>query len=291
MGQIVGAVGVPHHPSFPALAGEDTAFAAELRRLYGTVAETLRALRPDVLVMYSSDHLNTFFTTMPTFTIGVCEQTDGPIDRPDSPSYRVDVDHGLGRELHRLLVDAGFDLAVTHEFGLDHTFMVPYHFLAAGLGAAVVPVFINGLMPPVPRSERCFSFGRAMRAAIESIPDGKRIAIIASGSVSLDLGGVHHGPDGEHHSFEYDGVPNSGWVDQVAEMLRAGATTELLHAATADMLASAGNIGGELVNWIATVAALDAVPPVFVERQGGLGNVFAAWDLQPVADRLSGVAR
>jgi aromatic ring-opening dioxygenase catalytic subunit (LigB family) len=279
MGELVGAVGVPHHPAFPALATEDSAFARELRRLYGEVEKRLRAVAPDVLVIVSSDHLNHYFAEVPTFGIGVAEETIGPCDRPDSRAYKLSVDARLAGHLLQESVTAGFDVARSYEFALDHSFVVPYHFLASGLDVDVVPVFVNGLVPPVPSAQRCFDIGRAIRNAIESADDGKRVAVVASGSVSLDLGGVHEGPAEQHPSLRYDGVPNSEWVDEVVDRLGAGELADVVKGATTERMASAGNIAAEFLNWVSMLGMLDPRAPEFVERQGPLGNVFAAWRL------------
>lgn len=281
MGELVAAVGVPHHPNFPALATEETMFARELNRLYGDVATLLRSAAPDVLVIVSSDHLNHYFAEMPTFGIGIAEETVGPCDRPDSPSYKISVDAHLAGHILRETVTDGFDVARSYEFGLDHSFVVPYHFLAADLDVDIVPVFVNGLLPPVPSAQRCFDIGRSIREAIESAEDGRRAAVVASGSVSLDLGGVHDGPADQHPALRYDGIPNSQWVDEVVEQLSVGASTELVTSATTAKMASAGNIAAEFLNWVTMFGMFEPQTPDYVERQGPLGNVFAAWPLAP----------
>lgn len=279
MGELVGAFGVPHHPNFPALAAEDTSFARSLRRLYGEVEKRLASVEPDVLLIFSSDHLNHYFAEVPTFGIGVAEETVGPCDRPDSPPYRMSVDMRLAGHILRKSVDAGFDLARTHEFALDHSFVVPYHFLASRLSVDIVPVFVNGLLPPVPSARRCFDIGRTIRDSISSADDGKRVAVIASGAISLDLGGVHDGPRDAPASYRYEGVPDSGWVDEVVGHLRSGSVDDLVTGATTRRLAGAGNIAAEFLNWIAMLGMFEGEAPDFVERQGQFGNVFAAWPL------------
>ena len=71
MAEIVAAFGVPHTPNFPALVakqGPDCRTA----QLYAQVAALLHDASPDVLVIYTDDHFNTFFlNNFPTFAIGV----------------------------------------------------------------------------------------------------------------------------------------------------------------------------------------------------------------------------
>lgn len=290
MCELVGAVGVPHHPSFPALANEDTVFAHELHRLYGEIAQRLRSLEPDVLVIVSSDHFNHYFAEVPTFCIGVAEETVGPCDRPDSPPYELSIDSQLAGHLLRESVAAGFDVARSHEFALDHSFLVPYHFLASDLDVDIIPVFLNGLLPPLPSAQRCVDLGRTLADAITSAADDKRVAVIASGSVSLDLGGLHDGPVEAHPSFAYDGVPDSAWVDEVVERLAAGDVADIVRAATTGRMAGAGNIAGEFLNWLMMLGMAQPQAPDFIERQGPLGNVFAAWPLSGGVGASSGGA-
>src|SRR5262245_15290686 len=99
MAKIVAAVGVPHTPNFPALVakqGPDCPTA----RLYAEVAKHLHAAKPDVLVIYTDDHFNTFFLdNFPIFAIGVADETSGPNDQTAMPSYRVAVQASLASHL------------------------------------------------------------------------------------------------------------------------------------------------------------------------------------------------
>jgi len=52
---------------------------------------------------------------------------------------------------------------------------------------------------------------------------------------------------------------------------------ELLNATTSSQLAKAGNIAGELLNWIAMLGVLGKRRPAYLEAQPDFGNAFAAW--------------
>lgn len=272
MAQVVGAFGVPHTPMYPLQAREDTPLGHEIGRLYGEVATRLSELAPDVLVVFSTDHFHTFFADLPIFAIGIAESTYGPSDQPDLPAYSVPVDHSLARHLLSHTVKAGFDVAMSQEFTLDHTFMVPYHFLARELKVPIVPVFVNGLVAPTPTAARCLALGAQLAEGIDASGEAKRVAILASGSFSLDLGGIHEGgPDG--------GVPDSPWVDEVVTYLRESKRSELISETTDERMAKAGNIGGELLNWIAMLGTFAPTAPTYLERQGTIGHAYGAWDL------------
>ena len=65
----------------------------------------------------------------------------------------------------------------------------------------IVPVYTNIFAPPMPRPSRFVELGRALRRMVEAWPSDKRVAIIGTGHLSLELGGPRqfgpHGPDPE----------------------------------------------------------------------------------------------
>ena len=273
MAEIVAAFGVPHTPNFPALVakqGPDCRTA----RLYAEVARHLRAARPDVLVIYTDDHFNTFFLdNFPIFAIGIADQTCGPNDQTAMPSYRVAVQASLAEHLRAKAIAAGFDLSLAQDFDLDHSIMVPLHFLTPEMAIPIVPFFINGLAPPLPTSQRCYALGKTVSAAIADWGQDKRVALIGSGSFSLEIGGPKI-PLGERA-----GTPDPGWAARVQQHLEHGRVGELVEEATAARLARAGNIGGELLNWIAMLGAVGSRKPAFIAPEIEHGHAYAAWRL------------
>ena len=100
MAEIVAGFGVPHTPMFPALVAREGP-ASETAQLYRNVAEHLCAVDPEVLVIFDSDHLNTFFLdNFPTLSIGLSDHTTGPNDgTPGLPRYSVPVSESLAGHL------------------------------------------------------------------------------------------------------------------------------------------------------------------------------------------------
>ncbi len=135
----------------------------------------------------------------------------------------------------------------------------------------IVPIFINGLSPPLPAARRCFALGEMVRRAIENWPKDTRVAIVASGSFSLEIGGprISHG--------KRSGVPDPDWASNVLTRLKRAEVNELLNEATSDRLMKAGNIGGELLNWIAMLGAIGPRRPRFIEPQIDHGHAYAVW--------------
>src|SRR5215467_15255041 len=75
MAEIVAGFGVPHTPMFPALVAREGP-ESETAQLYRSVADHLRAVEPEVLVIFDSDHLNTFFLdNFPTLSVGLSDHT------------------------------------------------------------------------------------------------------------------------------------------------------------------------------------------------------------------------
>ncbi len=286
MVEVVGGVGVPHTPHFPRIVDqrEPPGLAREIARLYGEVARQLRALDPDVLVVFTADHYNTFFvSSLPVFSIGVAPSAAGPSDYPELPRHRVPIAAALARRLQAHLVRAEFDVGVSQEFEFDHPVTVPLHFLTPRMDVPVVPVFIGALCPPLPPARRCLALGAAIRAALETDPDlrlqveggrggrSPRVAALASGSFSLEIGG----PRISDHS--HTGVPAPAWFERVLGLLRAGRVGQLVEEATEQRLAEAGNAGGELLLWIAMLGMLGPSAPCLLEAQPEFGHAYGAW--------------
>ena len=171
MGEIVAGFGVPHMPMFPAMVAREGP-GCETAQLYRAVAEQLDAVQPDALVVFDSDHLNTFFLdNYPTLSVGVTDQTSGPNDgTPGVPRCTVPVDEQLADRLYAFGLASGFDLALTQEFEVDHSVLVPLHFLTPGMQLPIVPLFINGIVPPLPAGSAL------LRAGPDGAPGGRGAA-------------------------------------------------------------------------------------------------------------------
>jgi protocatechuate 4,5-dioxygenase beta chain len=269
---IVAALGVPHTPSLPAQVAREGP-GSDAAQLFDAVERHLRAVQPDVLVIFDSDHLNTFFLdNLPLLSIGVAASTGGPNDgTPALPRCEVPIHESLAQYVRVESIAAGYELGVTQEFEVDHSILVPLHFLTPAFDVPIVPIFIGGIVPPLPMARRCLGLGQAVRDAVAAWPEHLRVAVLASGSISLDIGGPL-APRGH-----ISGVADEAWVMQVVDYLQRSAIDELVEASTADRLARAGNIGGELLNWIALLGAIGPRQPVLVEPRMAHGDVYAAW--------------
>jgi hypothetical protein len=272
MASIVGAIGVPHNPNFPEMVvrrgeGCDTA------RSYQKVAAEFAALRPDAALIFTTDHLNTFFfENLPLLAIGVGDAFTGPNDDvPTVSRTRVPSLAGFARHIHAAAVEAGFELALVQDFEVDHSVIVPLHFLSPDQRVPVIPVFVSTHNAPRPTARRCFALGEAVRAAVQSWPEPLRVVVIGSGSFSFDVHG-HLSPPGR-----LVGVPDPEWVSEIGEYLQRNRISDLIVAATPARFSRAGNVSGEILNWIAMLGTIDSRKLAWLEPEAEFGNSYAVW--------------
>jgi hypothetical protein len=168
--------------------------------------DQLMALRPEVLVVIGDDQRELFLDDiMPAISVFWGNSLD---DRPPGaesypatmesayPYYHADQDDtyqtepDLGLHLVSHLVESGFDVAQFTEQpagrSLGHAFTFIYRRLLEGLPRLpLVPIMLNTYYPPnQPTPARCVQLGHALRAAIDSWPRDRRVALIASGGLT-----------------------------------------------------------------------------------------------------------
>lgn len=257
MTKVVVGVGVPHTPFFPGIA-EKHGDSSRMVMLFKRARQEMESASPDLIVMFTSDHfVSFFFDNMPTFCVGAFEHADGPCELSRMmPQYRVRGSPMFATELLKFGIENNFDLASSEETKLDHATLVPLHFLAPNMQIPVVPIFIKALAEPLPLASRCLALGHMVRRFIDQRPASERVAIMASGSFSLEVGGPRMG------------YVNRNWHAFVVECLRRGNLDELVNKATAENMRAAGNTGGELLLWIAMMGALGDCKLKFIEPDG-----------------------
>ena len=163
------------------------------------------------------------------------EDLVGPAERP--------ADKALARHIIAALRAEDFDVAVSDrlkpEAGLGHAFSFLYQNLLPGTDIPVVPVMINTLYPPnQPTPKRCYALGQALRRAVDTWPEDKRVAVVASGGLS------HTIIDEELDHRTMDAIMNSDGAALMAlpqDSLQLGTS--------------------EILNWIAAAGAMDSMEP------------------------------
>jgi len=272
MAQIVAGFGVPHTPVFPFFVKRDGP-DCETAKLFAAQKEQLAAARPDVIVMFDTDHLNTFFLdNLPIFAVGVDKAFSGPNDEPrEMPIYTIPSAVDLAAHIRKAVVEDGFDAALTQHFSVDHSVAVPLHFLTPDMSIPVIPFFISGHLPPLPPARRCYALGQAVARAIAAWPAALRVVIMGSGSFSLEVAGPRMAPG------RTDGVPDPDWALRVIKYLEQQQIEKLISEATPYQLLKAGNVGGELLNWIAMLGAIGDRKPNYVAPQMQNGHAYGVW--------------
>ena len=272
MAQIVGGFGVPHTPVFPMFVKRDGP-DCEIAKLFGAQKNDLAATRPDVIVMFDTDHLNTFFLdSLPIFAMGVDKSFRAPNDEPPTvPNYVVPSAPDLAAHIRATGVAAGFDVGVTENFSVDHSVTVPLHFLTPEMNVPVIPFFISGHIPPLPSAQRCYALGEAVGRAIEAWPENKRVVVMGSGSFSLEVGGPRMAPG------RSDGVPDPDWAMRIIKLLESQHIDTLIKESTQHQMLKAGNVGGEVLNWIAMLGAIGNRKPNYIAPQLQNGHAYGVW--------------
>ena len=250
MAEIVAAMAMTHSPGLTGWftrASEDyqhqalTALAEMRRRL--------EEARPDVLVMFSNDHLlNWPINNVPEYTVGIAEAHVGPADWFDDwlgmEKYRVPGHPDLARFIVNEGARRRLALAwLGDEMQFDDGISVPTHYLNPDARFRLIPVTMNCTMPPIPTPARAYEVGRTMRDILTAWPGRERIAVVATGGLSHEPGG-----------------PRYFWVDEefdrwFLDLLKRGDHNTLLRECTLERMEAAGSGGtAELLAWVLVLA-------------------------------------
>jgi hypothetical protein len=74
-----------------------------------------------------------------------------------------------------------------------------------------------------------------------------------------------------------DGVPDPDWAMRVIKLIEQQQIDTLMREATPHQLLKAGNVGGELLNWIAMLGAIGNRKPNYVAPQMANGHAYGVW--------------
>ena len=92
----------------------------------------LEAAKPDVLIVVANDQfVNFFFDNIPTFFVTLADEVEGQFTRH---KFHYRNHRELGRAILQAGVAAGLDLSFGEDIELQHTQMVPLHFLLPRAG-------------------------------------------------------------------------------------------------------------------------------------------------------------
>lgn len=193
-GSIVFAAGVSHAPHITGFP--DHAPPESKARLYAAMQEVgrrLRAARPDVVVVVSSDHFHNLFTDrMPAFCVGMADAHEGPAEKwIQIKPFKVRGAPAFAKAVMHHAFRLGMDPAFSERVVIEHGLAVPLSFLTPDFDIPVLPVLQNCMVPPLPPLRRCYAFGQVLRAAAED--QGLRIAVVGTGGLSHAPGSADAG--------------------------------------------------------------------------------------------------
>src|ERR1041384_6611099 len=196
MGQIVTIIGITHNPFMPRLfqQAQQPPGAVKVRERIEMMRQKMSDAKPDVLVTIGNDHLHQFFMdNMPAFMIGKMDAYDGTfydeIREFGLPRCRLPGDLELSEAIMEGAFDRGVDFAYSNELTIDHSIVVPMMFVRPEMDVPIVPILTNCIAPPMPRAKRFYEVGRAIRSALDSFSSSKRVGVLVSGHLSLEIGG------------------------------------------------------------------------------------------------------
>ena len=238
--------------------------------------EKLDQARPDVLICIGNDHLHQFFMdNMPAFLIGKMEQYDGTfydeIREFDLPRCKLPGDVEISDAMMEGAFDHGVDFAYSNEVTIDHSIIVPLIFLRPEMDIPIVPILTNCIAPPMPRPRRFFEVGRAMRAVIESLPANKRIGVLVSGHLSLEIGGPKMF---EQRLVDADfDAAAVGWIVN-------GDINAAAQSCTPEKMIRSGNMTSGYLNFLMMMGVANATKPSYAEGlDAGFPAIpFFSWD-------------
>jgi len=186
----------------------------------------------------------------------------------DSKPRAYPVDAKLALHLIDQLMDNGFDPASSKRMregeGEGHGMAyVHRRLMDPAKPIPIVPVFLNTYFPPnQPRPRRCYALGQAIRKAVETFADDRRVGIIASGGLSHFL-----------VDEEFDRAILKACADKDAAFLQ-NLPRNKLHSGSS-----------EILNWVGVAGAcehldlnwFEYVPGYRTPAGTGTGLSFASW--------------
>lgn len=263
MAQIVSIIGITHNPFMPRLfkqANRPPGCAKVIERIEMMRAK-LRQAKPDVLVTIGNDHLHQFFMdNMPAFMIGKMDTYDGTfydeIREFGLPCHRIPGDLELSDAIMEGAFDRGVDFAYSNELTIDHSIIVPLTFVRPEMDLPIVPILTNCIAPPLPRPKRFYEVGQAIRSVIDSLSTKKRIAVVVSGHLSLEVGG----PRQFERKFTDPNFDASavGWISN-------GDVDGAVNHSSFDQLKESGNMTHGFLNFIMMMGLANASKPSHAE--------------------------
>jgi protocatechuate 4,5-dioxygenase, beta chain len=280
MAKLVEIIGVTHSPNFPGMLAEPNPEPAIVQAAedYAAMKKRMAGFQPDLLLVIASDHLNQFFMdNMAPFLIGKAPRAEGPFAHEvrtfGIAPYRAEIDVDVAKSLLRLGSKLGVDFAFSDEFRLDHAFTVPLNFIRPEMDLPIVPIFTNVMAPPIPPARRFYEVGKTIRRMIEEMPSDKRVGVLSSGHLAIELGGPKDGRSSSDPEFDR----------RMMDLIGRGEAETVIEEATWERMMAAGNVTPGFSNFVLLMGLAGGKAPdvsgvLFPKSKGSVPHM--AWDIE-----------
>lgn len=242
MGAIVAAFATSH------VLGAPDGVEDQAERVFQGMREIglrLRAARPDVLVVLTSDHLNNFHVDARSAFAVTTDAVHVPYGDMGLPTDPVPGAPDFAAGLPAFAADLGLEVVPAPGVKPDHGVMIP---LAVADPDRTIPtaiVYVNAVLDPAPEPGACWTLGAALKRYVETErPAEERVAVLAGGGLSHWLG------------VPQEGQVNKAWDEWFIDLMITGRGAELAALTNAQILEAAGNGGLEVGAWIALAGAV-----------------------------------
>lgn len=254
MAHISASVYTSHVPAIGAAIDQGKTQEAYWQPLFAGYEKSkqwMQEAQPDVIFLVYNDHATAFSLQMiPTFAIGTAAEFQ-PADEGwgPRPVPTVQGHPELAAHIAQSVILQDFDLTIVNEMDVDHGLTVPLS-LMCGQPAAwpcpVIPFAVNVVQYPVPRGQRCFQLGQAIRRALEEYDEDLNVQIWGTGGMTHQLQGPRAG------------LINTPWDQAFLDKLieDPASAAEISHI---EYVREAGSEGIELVMWLIARGAMSDV--------------------------------
>lgn len=173
-------VAMSHAPSFGNVDPGGTIFQ-DINASIDEVREFVEDFNPDITIALGPDHFNgVMYEMMPPFCVGAQASGVGDWGTTAGP---LPVDSDTARELHRLILAEGIDIARSEKLKVDHGTLQPLEFIyGEEFKNSFIPIFVNSVGLPLTPMNRVRLLGEALGRAAISL--NKKVLLFASGGLS-----------------------------------------------------------------------------------------------------------
>ena len=211
----------------------------------------MQEAKPDVIILVYNDHATAFSLQMiPTFAIGMAAEFR-PADEGwgPRPVPMVQGHPELASHIAQSVILQDFDLTIVNEMDVDHGLTVPLSLMCGQPTAwpcPVIPFAVNVVQYPVPRGQRCFQLGQAIRRALDEYDEDLNVQIWGTGGMTHQL----QGPRAGLINKQWD----SKFLDKLIDDPEVAAAIPHI-----EYVREAGSEGIELVMWLIARGAMSDV--------------------------------